>query len=188
MERSEADYLIKAIRQLVDGDAPKSRLVLADRIDDVGAGEDSPIEMAQGVTAAALDLHGLADPEIVEALYRAFKHRILDDLRSDPIFVELLAARNEIEVVITPRREQIDGTTLRGRLARLIAQGWFSTARKTGSVRTQLTKIGKDPGSGGQLIGLLREFKADGFLVDDGGESFIVAPGIKVTESIIEAR
>jgi hypothetical protein len=65
-------------------------------------------------------------------------------------------------------------------VARLLAAGWFNVARKVGTARAELSRIGADPGGGGALGGILSDFVRDGFLTREG-EGFIKAAGCKVS-------
>jgi hypothetical protein len=119
----------------------------------------------------------------VEKLYTQIKHRLLDDLRVDPVFVQLLANVSEIVVELTPRVMTLDGDSLKGRVARLIAGGFFNEPKRQGAARSELVRTGPDCNSG-NLSRAMTEFVADGFLTRDG-ESFVKAPGVKVTEKLI---
>ena len=66
-----------------------------------------------------------------------------------------------------PRRISVDGTTLRGRVARLLHDGWFDVARSVGGTRTELARTGADPGGSGNLGSILGDMKRDGFLVEE---------------------
>lgn len=143
----------------------------------VPAGTIQPASMKPD-TAPAID---------VEDLYQKFKRRLIDECRVDPILLRLLAVAPEIEILIEPRVEQMNGSTLRGRIARLIGAGYFKEPRATGTVRKELARTGPDPGGGGTLGDNLGAFVRDGFLTREGGD-YLVAPGIKVTETVIEAR
>jgi hypothetical protein len=125
--------------------------------------------------------------ELLEKVFQQFKNRMIDELRIDPIFLELLAARPEIELVIQPRRVSLDASTTRGRVARLVAAGWFASTRATGGVRKELARTGPDPGGGGTLSDILAAFVKDGLLVRDG-DGYQAAPGIKVMEKYLEAK
>lgn len=127
------------------------------------------------------------EPKIFEELYQRIKRRLIDECRVDPILLSLLTTSNSIEVQIEPRIETLTGTTLRTRVARLMAAGYFKETKRTGTVRTELGRTGADPGGGGQLAGILADFVRDGFLQRDG-EGFQIAPGVQVTEKVIEAR
>lgn len=124
------------------------------------------------------------DTDQLEAIYRAIKNRLIDDLRIDPVLVQLLAARPEIELLIEPRIVQLEASSLKGRVARLVAAGWFAEGRATSAVRRELARTGADPGGGGSLSQKLAELQREGFLTSEG-ERWTVAAGIKITEKAI---
>jgi DNA-binding HxlR family transcriptional regulator len=57
----------------------------------------------------------------------------------------------------------MDGTSLAGRVARLIAGKFFDTARRHGEVKKELERTG-NPVHGGDLSRKLKELVAKGFL------------------------
>jgi len=75
--------------------------------------------------------------------------------------------------------------TTSARYSRLMAAGWFKDARKSGTVRSELARTGSDPGSGGRLSEALTEYVNQGFLTREG-EGYTLAPGVKVSEKVLE--
>lgn len=130
--------------------------------------------------------YGIA-PERLERLFVYIKNRIIDECRIDPILLQLLTARPELVVEVEPRIVTLDASNLKGRVARLMAAGWFSTQRATSAVRRELARTGADPGGGGSLSDVLNNYVKDGFLVREGEGQFVFAPGVKVTEREIKA-
>jgi hypothetical protein len=96
-----------------------------------------------------------------------------------------MTVRPEIVVEVEPRIVTLDGSTQKGRIARLIAAGWFKEPRKVGTVRTELARTGPDPGGGGTLGDNLAALQRDGFLVLEGG-GYAAAPGVKITDRTLE--
>lgn len=174
MTRQEAEQIVKAlvtaVNELVVKPAPS-------------------VPIAQGIDGSTLVKKPTIIPaspertraETDEKLFEQFKKWLLDDLREDPVFVQLLAQRPELVVEFTPRRVTLQGDSLRGRLARLMAQGWFATPRAVGTCRAELKRTGADPGGGGNLSQALIDFKKDGFLTTEG-DAYVLAPDVKVTE------
>lgn len=183
MKPHEADRLIGAIKELLD-DAPAlhggrraGKTALHGRpLDDNGATEfrGPPVN---GETALGADAF--------EQLYRKIKNRLTDELRVDPTLLKLLTLQPEIVVECEPRVVILEGTSLKGRVASMIACGWFESKRTTGGVRVELTRTGKDPGGGGTLSDQLKALQSDGFLTNESG-GWIAAPGVKVTKKTIE--
>jgi hypothetical protein len=117
-----------------------------------------------------------------EAVYQAIKARLLTDAKYDPVLLNVLAKRSDIVVEIEPVTVTVDGSTVKGRVARLIAQGWFrENVRAVGDVRKELARTGSDPGGGGALGILLGNLVKDGLLTREGN-GFLIAPGVKATE------
>lgn len=190
MTKAEADKLIAAIRDLVEDKpgkaAPKPDTSIAVT---PPVGSWTTIEKADplnvnrsvvGTNVAGEERTAFTDAEI-EKLYQAFKTRLIDEARIDPILLQLLTTRPEIVVEVEPRVVTIDATKLKGRIARLIAQGWLAENRATSAVRYELARTGPDPGGGGRLSDTLGELLNEGFLVR-AGDGWVRAPGVKVTE------
>jgi hypothetical protein len=117
-----------------------------------------------------------------ETLYQAFKRRLLAEAPEDPVLVKLLATRPEVVVEITPTVITIDDEfSMKGRVVRLIAQGWFAEPRTVGGVRAELKRTGNDPGGGGTLGQHLANLVRDRILVREG-EAFLRAPDVVVRE------
>lgn len=194
MKKHEAEKLIETIRGFVD--APTS-------LDVVGvAGGKASVETRKGLPPPTMALlpggptaapgsgngHGcrLTDDQ-EEALYQRFRARFIDEATIDPTLVHLMMARPEIIVGYERRVEQLDGSTLRGRVCRLIAQGWLTHGRATGAIRKELARTGADPGGGGNLASTLADLVRQGFL-ERGEHGWTTAVGVKVTEQEIQTR
>ncbi len=98
----------------------------------------------------------------------------------------MLAQRPELIVEIEPRVVKVDGSGMKGRVVRLMAQGWFAEPRTSSDVRKEVQRLGgSDPGGGppGMLLSTLAK---DGFFIRVG-EGYVLAPGIKVTERELTA-
>lgn len=117
-----------------------------------------------------------------DALYQAIKARILED---EPILLKALATHPEIVVEVVPRVVTVEGDTMKGRVVRLMARGWFDQPRDVGAVRKELARTGTDPGGGGALGIMLNKFVADGFFVREGN-GFVLSPRVKVRERELE--
>jgi len=124
------------------------------------------------------DADAASNGHVDETLYQAIKARLLED---EPILLKAIAVRPEILVEVTPRVVTVAGDTQKGRIARLMATGWFDEARVVGEVRKELARTGKDPGGSGQLGIMLNNLVAEGFFVREGG-GFVLAPRVKVSE------
>lgn len=198
MKKHEAEHIVKALSQalepLIDGSPDGRRAgttpLYGKPIDDnvriaLSKGCDHKFVDGKNCAKCGMPAATLAKGLDEEALYQRFKQRFIDDAKTDPILLQLIAAQPEIVVGIEARVVELDGSTTRGRVARLMAAGWFNTARKTGTVRTELARTGADPGGGGTLSDILGAYVRDGFLVREG-EGYVFAPGVKVTEKRLE--
>jgi hypothetical protein len=125
----------------------------------------------------------LSDPDTVERLYQEFKGRIISE---EPAAVlKLLQSKPRIVVEVTPRVVTYDGNTTKGRIARLMAEGWFAEPRAAAAVRTELSRIGADPGGG--TADHVSDFAKAGFLVREGTK-FRLAPGAEVTKTTVRVE
>ena len=75
-----------------------------------------------------------------ERLYQAFKRRLLQE--KDPGIVALLSHRPELHVKIDRPVLELDESTLRGRLARLIVDGFFDDAKTGNAAFVELKRRG----------------------------------------------
>jgi hypothetical protein len=178
MKAHEADVLISGFKQLVE------KLVDGREVVATGPTGDrlvKPNGHAKPEPPALPSPRSAMGQDDLEKVYQYIKRRLLDDLAVDPIFMQLLAVRPEIEVLLERRKVTLDTSTLKGRVARLIAQGFFASAKATSAVRAELKRTGSDPGGGGGLSDVLGALKRDGFLTDMNG-GYVLAPDVKVSE------
>lgn len=116
--------------------------------------------------ARALDaLPGAGDAE--ELMFRRFRDRLL----RDPIVLKVLATEKRIEVVTKEQTIEADGSTMAGRVALLLRDGFYDEG-KTGNAtwmelrrRGYPSKANVPPGS---LYEFLTRLAADGFLTVEG--------------------
>ncbi len=110
-----------------------------------------------------------------EAMFQFVKARLIDEA---PGLIRLLASGPEIEVTVTRKTLTMEEDSLKGRMAILLKNGFFSSQRGPSSVRTELRRTGADANTA-NISRALNEFKALGFLVgEDGG--YVEVPGMKV--------
>lgn len=164
MNQTDAEKLIATIRGLVDTNETKPRDVIKGR-------NDITTEPRNGTTL----------PLDEEAFYVRLKNRLLEDLRVDPILLHLVAAQPELVVDVEKRTVDIDGGTVKGRIGRLMAQGWFAGPKTSGQVRTELKRTGTDPGSSNHTTAL-NDYVKDGFLTREG-DGYQLALGVQVSEN-----
>lgn len=94
-----------------------------------------------------------------EALYQAIKQRLIAEAAEDPQLLEVLVRQPEIRVKVERHTLSVDGDSLRGRVARLIVEGYFDDARSPGNVQEELKARGFNapaPNVGKELAELAR--------------------------------
>lgn len=122
--------------------------------------------------------------EAEEKLYAKFKNRFIEDMSIDPVLLHLAATRPEIHIAAEPRVIELDEDKLPGRLAKMLARGFFSDARKPGDILKRLGETGTQVNSQ-RLSDALATFVEYGFLERADGGTYIGVPGFKVTEKAV---
>lgn len=133
----------------------------------------------------------LIDLDNADSIYAMVKKRLLIDADKDPVLLRVLAQKAELEVEVERIVVKADGNTLRGRLARLIADGLFRTGMTGPGAQKELSRRGSDPGPG-NITRELKELALMGFLTVEEGKDersrarmeFHEVPGAKI--NIIE--
>jgi hypothetical protein len=133
--------------------------------------EDQPAASARGIgwpgrPDAAIDR---------EDLYQAFKARLIAEA---PALIRLLTTRAELEIQVSRKTLQLDEFSLKGRIARLLREGFFSDARGCGAVRSALKRTGPDANTA-NIGRALDDLTRDGFVTDEGS-GYREVPGMKV--------
>lgn len=186
MKASEAQVIIDVLKSLVDGEKPRE--VVATGVQGEKLVRPGKDPAPQPAITHAPGVPFIPIGQEFDALYQRIKTRFIEEARIDPILLQLIMQRTELVVEIEPRVVVVDGMgSLKGRVARLMAQGWFATARATSAVRKELARTGTDPGGGGGLSTVLTDYVKDGFLTREG-DGYLLAPSVKVTEREIVAR
>lgn len=103
-------------------------------------------------------------PETFEQTYQAFKARLIADM---PALLRVLTNAPELEVAVARRTVEANGQSLKGRIALLLKQGFFSEVRSNNAVVKELGRTGKQVHPSNSLREL-RDLLADGFLTDEG--------------------
>jgi hypothetical protein len=177
MTKDESETLIRTIRQLTTDLERTEPLKGAKRL--------GPIEEPTYVREAVPERGERLTAVDLEAVYRYVKKRLIDDMAIDPILLQLMTSRPELEILVEPRRVSLDGSTLRGRVAKLLGNGFLKEPRKLYAIRQELARTGTDPGGGGNLSTTVSDLVKDGFLLREG-EGFMLAPGVKVSTRDVE--
>lgn len=178
--KAEAEKLIETIRSLVA--APIAGQSLAPKLGGSPKAETIEVRAVSDEPPSNVELKLNADQ--IDKLYRIFKARFIDEAQIDPVLVNLMMTRPEIIVDVARRMMNLDGTTLKGRIARLIAGGFFAEPKTQGATRSELKRTGTDVNSG-NLSTAFSDFVKDGFF-ERVGESFQAAAGVKITEKTLE--
>lgn len=141
--------------------------------------------LLEGTDSVGDHVQPFADDKM-ERLYQAFKGRLIEEAAVDPVLLHLLTTRPEVSVEVERRQISLDGGSLKGRAARVVASGYLSQPRENADIRKEMMKTGGDVHSG-NLAKAMRELQNDGIVVDHG-EGWQLAPGVKITERTIESR
>lgn len=147
----------------------------AEPVDDDGRGAG-----AGSTRAAQTEGNGQV---VDEATYQAIKARLLTELPREPVFVRVLQDYPELEVKRTRRTIEVDGATLKGRLAGLIAEGFFDQPKKGYAAFMELQRLGAKVAKPG-VYNMCDQFAKDGFLTKEG-DGYQAVAGMKV--NIVEA-
>lgn len=134
---------------------------------------DAPAEVAAATPPASTNGH------VDEALYQAIKARILDELPNEPVLLRIVEGRSELLVELTKDTVTIDGTSLKGRIGRLIANGFFDDGQTQGATRSELKRTGSDVNQG-NLWRTINDLVKSGFLTNESGNTYRAVAGMKV--------
>jgi len=121
--------------------------------------------------AKAGDLSANGDEDTLFQRFRAW-------LLQDPVVLQVLATRSELRVEVERRTITIDGSSVKGRVARLFAGGFFDDTVTFTSVRNELRRTGTDVNNN-TLSGALKELVVYGFLTKEGSEGYKAVEGMK---------
>lgn len=125
-------------------------------------------------TSAALATH--ESPASLNGLYEEFRRRLL----AEPAVLRVLALKPELNVEVKRAVVEVDGASLKGRIARLIAARWFDGEGRTqGATRTELRRTGPDPNAG-NVSTVFSQFVKDGFLTAESGNLYRSVSDMKV--------
>jgi hypothetical protein len=99
--------------------------------------------------------------------------------REAPALLKVLAIKPEIEITVERRTISIDGSSLKGRIAQLIAEGFFDGGKSQSNARTELKRRGSEPNFG-TLSREMASLHKDGFLVRESDDSYHAVEGMRV--------
>ncbi|HEV8383013.1 MAG TPA: hypothetical protein VGQ29_15605 [Gemmatimonadales bacterium] len=101
---------------------------------------------------------------LLEERYLQFKQRLAAEA---PGILKLLTIKPELEVTVERKTITVDSSTLPGRVARLIAQGFFREAKSQGAAAKELRRTGNEIRTGGNLSKVFDRLVVDGFLTSE---------------------
>lgn len=164
-QEKKIDGLIDAMTKLVN--KPSEPIVVRQKF------EDHQIDpVAAELAAAKAPPLGTSE----ESLYQRFVARLKKEA---PTLIRLLVDKSAIDVEITTKTVTMDGTILRGRIAGLVAGGFFDEPRNGGAVLRELARRGGTTGDRGNYKRELAWLAEAGFLTVEG-DAFRVVNGMKV--------
>jgi len=126
---------------------------------------------------STIDVSTIAGPAEIDALYATIRNRLLNDV---PVLQRIQQLAPEIVVELTPRVITIEGSSPRGRLARVVAQGFCNAGKKNGEIREEINRSGSEIVSS-RMSEYLDEFVTQGYLCRTEGGRYQKAPGLKVS-------
>lgn len=129
-------------------------------------------------TAPSTPLNG--DRLDMDAIYTEVRRRAAED----PGVLRLLTEKPEIELVVERKVIQIEGSSLKGRVAKLIHVGFFDEGRTQSGTRSELKRTGSDVNQG-NLWKTLAALVSDGFLTFESGKEYRAVEGMKI--NVVEA-
>lgn len=111
----------------------------------------------------------------MDAIYAEVKRRAAND----PGILRLLTEKPKIDITVERKSIEIDGSSLKGRLANMIAIGFFNEGRTQSGTRSELKRTGPDVNQG-NLWKTLAALVADGFLTLESGKEYRAVEGMKI--------
>jgi len=173
---------VTALRMAIQDGAKHTALQLFD-----GIFGGNPVAQAEPLSpvAFAQTPNGTEPSVLSDALYSQILSRLLQDLPDNPRVLQLLTRRPEIEVKVQRQFIPLDSTSLRGRLAVLIAEDFFRSVVNGNSAFIELKKRGVSVAKP-SVYKELDKLTEMGFLLKlDNG--YQVVPGMNVSKKTIEA-
>lgn len=111
----------------------------------------------------------------MDAIYAEVKRRAA----TDPGVLRVLTEKPEIELAIERKVIQVDGSSLKGRIAKLIASGFFNEGKTQSGTRSELKRTGSDVNQG-NLWKTLASLVSDGFLTLEASKEYRAVEDMKV--------
>lgn len=110
-----------------------------------------------------------------EARYLAFRDRLLAEA---PALLKVLADGPELRVEVTRKTVTAEGSSVLGRVAQLVARGWYAETKSFTATRNELKRTGPDVNNN-TLSSAFKQLVAGGFLTKEAADGYRAAPGAK---------
>ena len=169
--RKQVDTLQRQLQE-IHAKIPKTELE-SWNVPPAPSADPQPTPRERPLTATSLPL----------GTWPAIRAQILSD---EQVLMKLATLRPEIEITVERRVQAIEGGSLKGRVAGLIARGWInSEPKRPGEINKELNRTGGQvhPANLGRA---LNDFVLDGFLTREN-DGYAKAPAIKVTTRELQA-
>jgi len=124
-------------------------------------------------------------PGTYEEVYAHIRNMLLADGQMLAAVAKVQASRPEIVIELRPRMISYDGSSAKGRIAKMIADGLLDEPCKPGVIIKEFKRTGGEIHPS-RLSNYLSEFVSDGMLIRDDG-LYQKAPGLKVTKTELQA-
>ncbi len=111
-----------------------------------------------------------------DELYQAIKARLIAEA---PGILQVLTLTPEMEVTVERRTLAVDGSSIKGRIARILREGFFHEPRGCGAVRGELKRTGADVNTA-NIGRALDEFKVAGFVTEPSHGQYQEVPAMTV--------
>lgn len=116
-----------------------------------------------------------------EELYQKFKARLLQEA---PALLKLLALQPEIDVTVERKVVPLDATSMKGRIAILIANGFLDSGKRNGEIVKELARTGPTANAG-RVSEALSDLIAMGIVTRAAGDRYEKNPDAKVTKTAV---
>lgn len=126
---------------------------------------------------------GAPTPVDMDAIYAEIKRRAA----GDPGVLQILAEKTELRVRVQKRVLEMDGGTLQGRLAQMIASGWFDMVQNGNATWRELQRLGFKCAQP-NVYRALDKLAEMGFVSKEGKGSYQATPNIKRDIKVLEAN
>jgi hypothetical protein len=177
-EMGESNVTENEAKQLRDENAELRRTVgrLQEEVRLLGAGSH---RVGSGSSQSLPRPDGVPFPTAApdaEMRYQAFKARLMAEA---PGILKVMVLKPELEVAVQREVIQADGRSVRGRIARLIADGFFESPKESSAVLAELMKRGANRPSNIELGNEMKALCEMGFFTRDN-KWYTLVPGMKV--------